>query len=96
MEAALKIRFVLLFALVMPVTAYAAEYNVDLGLVTDFEELRPLIDGCSDIGELEEHRNALESASDLEDLRSFLERIGYVEFRSCPAGVEGSGIEWIY
>lgn len=54
-------------------SSFAADYQVDLGLVTDLEDIRPLVDGCSDIGDLEDHRDALDSAGDLEDLRSFLE-----------------------
>jgi len=73
--------------------SFAADYDVDLGLVLDLEDIRPLVDGCSDIGDLEDHRDALDSASDFEDLRSFLEELGYVSFRDCPSGVEGSGIE---
>ncbi len=73
----------------------AADYDVDLGLVTDLEDIRPLIDGCLYIGDLEDHRDALDSASDLEDLRSFLDDFGYVSLRDCPAGIEGSSIEWV-
>ena len=83
------------FVFFMSSLVHAADYDVDLGSMSDLEELRPLIDQCGDIGEIEDYRSALESASDLEDLRSFLEDIGYVQFRDCPAQIEGSGIEWV-
>lgn len=92
----MKIRLLALLALAIPLPVYAADYDVDLGSVSDLEHIRPLIENCDDIGELEEHRGALESVSDLEALRSLLEDIGRVEFRGCPAGIEGSGIEWVY
>lgn len=93
MELHLKIIFVFFMAVAIPISAFSAEYEVDLGLVADLDEIRPLIDGCGDIGELEEHRSALERSPDLEEFRSFLEDTGYVEFRDCPAGFEGSDIE---
>lgn len=92
----MKIYLAVALLLLTPMSTHAADYDVDLALLLDMEDIRPLVDGCADIGELEEHRNALESAGDLETLRSFLEDIGYVSFRGCPAGAEGSGIERVY
>lgn len=93
MRRLLKLGFIFFAALMFPAAGYAAEYEADLGLIIDFEELRPLIDGCSDLGELEQHRHALEAASDLENLRSFLEGVGYAEFTGCPSGIEAIGVE---
>lgn len=86
----------LLAPLLISSVANAADYDVDLGSVLDLEDLRPLIDECDDIGELEHHRSALESASDLENLRSLLEDVRHLEFRGCPAQIEGAGIDWVY
>lgn len=82
----------LMLLLILSAPGFAADYDVDMGLVSDLEDMRPLVDGCLDIGDLEHHRYALDSASDIEDLRTFLEDLGHVSFRDCPAGVEGSGI----
>lgn len=89
----MKPMFVFCAALMFPAVANAANYKVDLGLISDYEELRPFVDGCSDLGNLEDHRDALESASDLENLRSFLQDIGYVEFNDCPSKIEIDGVE---
>jgi hypothetical protein len=62
----------------------SAEYVIDFGVITDLERLRPLIDSCTDFGSLERNRSVLESVSDLESLRDFLERIGVARFRGCP------------
>jgi hypothetical protein len=35
----------------------AVNYEIDFGLVTDLEKLRPLIDRCVDLGELEQYRS---------------------------------------
>jgi len=69
-----------------------ADYQIDLGLVLDFEDTRKLIDQCTDLGRLEVIRAPLESATDLEQLRATLEQFGIVEFHGCPSGVTGSGI----
>ena len=71
----------------------AATYQVNLGLVTDFEDLRPLIDRCSDLGSLETLRRQLEAASDLERLRPLLEKRGLVEFRMCPDSISAPGVK---
>jgi len=70
----------------------AAEYVIDFGLITDLERLRPLIDLCTDFGSLERNRRLLESASDLESLREFLERIGVARFSGCPTIRSFSGV----
>lgn len=90
----MKYSIVLCAAILMfPAPSRAADYEVDLGSITDYEEIRDLVDGCSDLGELEEHREALESASDLEKLRSFLEGTGHVDLSDCPPGIEIDGVE---
>ena len=58
----------------------------------DFEDIRPLIEECADIDELESIRAQLENATDLEDFRPVLEQIGLIEFRDCPKGIKGYGI----
>jgi hypothetical protein len=64
--------------------ASAAEYVIDFSMITDFERLRPLIDLCIDFASLEQNRSLLESVSDLESLREFLERIRVARFSGCP------------
>ena len=64
--------------------ASAAEYVIDFSMIADFERLRPLIDLCIDLGSLEQNRSLLESVSDLESLREFLERIRVARFTGCP------------
>ena len=69
------------------------DYIVQSGLVLDFEDIRPLIEKCVDIDELESIRLQLEKATDLEDFRQVLEQVGLIEFRDCPKGIEGYGIK---
>jgi len=69
-----------------------ADYQIDLGLVLDFEDTRKLIEQCTHLGRLEVIRGPLESATDLEQLRATLESYGIVDFYGCPSGVTGSGI----
>ena len=64
-----------------------ADYQIDLGLVLDFEDTRKLIEQCAVLGRLEVIRDPLESATDLEQLRATLESYGIVEFHDCPSGV---------
>lgn len=71
---------------------HAASYEIDLGLVSDFEELRPLIVQCVDLGELEGVREKLESTTNLEEFRDVLEPLGIVNMNGCPADVRGPGI----
>jgi hypothetical protein len=52
-------------------SALAVDYTINFGVITDFEVLRPLVDRCTDFGELERYRNLLESAGDLESLREY-------------------------
>lgn len=73
-------------------SAEGADYTIDFGLVPDLEELRPLVDLCTDFGELEQHRAVLESTSDLESLRNLLERIGIARFRGCPRIAQSDGV----
>jgi hypothetical protein len=74
-------------------TVVAATYQINLGLVADFESLRPLTDMCGDLGSLESLRSQLERASDLEKFRPLLERRGIVEFRMCPDGISVPGVK---
>ena len=88
MSSGLKIASLMMFAAFLSITfvvwAGDARYIVDLGAQSDYEALRPLIDGCSDLGKLERYRSAIESVGDLEELRPVLENQGVVEFRGCP------------
>ena len=61
-----------------------AVYRVHLGLVLDFEAIRPLLEGCTDLGLLEPLRDVLGRAGDLESLRGLLEHSGTVRFTGCP------------
>lgn len=81
--------------LIAPMSAIAADYEVDLGRVLDYEYIRPLIEHCADIGELEDYRDALDAAGDLETLRSLLERLGHVSLRGCPSGADIYGVKKI-
>jgi hypothetical protein len=76
-------RKVLLFCVswILMVRIVSAADVIDFGLITDLERLRPLIDLCTDLGSLERNRRVLESASDLESLREFLERQQVVNSR---------------
>jgi hypothetical protein len=71
---------------------HTASYEIDLGLVSDFEELRPLIVQCVDLGELEGIREKLESTTNLEEFRDILEPLGIVNMNGCPGDVRGPGI----
>ena len=63
--------------------AMAVDYEVDVRVVVNLEELRPLIQGCSNLGLLEPLRFRLTSATDLEQLRSTIESRGVAEFSGC-------------
>jgi hypothetical protein len=78
--------------LLIPMSAIAADYEADLRIVADYEQLRPLIDGCTDLGELERLRSAIDRSTDLEELREALESVGVAQFTGCPAGVSASGV----
>lgn len=91
----MRMYLVAVLALLIPSRAMAAEYQVDLGMVLDFEDIRPLIEACADIGELEDHRSAFDSAGDLEDFRGLLENLGYVIFSGCPSEIEAHGVKRI-
>jgi hypothetical protein len=68
------------------------EYSVDFTRIEDFETLRPLVDGCTDFGGLEQLRDKLAATADLNDMRESLVDIGFGVFVDCPAGVTGPGI----
>ena len=65
---------------------------MDFTRIKDFESLRPLVKGCADFGGLEEFRDRLESAANLNDMAATLEDIGFGVFDGCPAGIAGDGI----
>jgi hypothetical protein len=73
-------------------TSVAADYFIDFGLVLNFENIRPLIDSCTDLGSMERNRSTLEATGDLETLRDLIESISFGEFSGCPEGVTGQGI----
>lgn len=73
----------------VPLFAQLSNYSVDFGLVIDLERLRPLLDGCSDVGILETVRSDIEQVGDLEQLRGPLEQLGIVQFHGCPTSVAG-------
>jgi len=68
------------------------EYSVDFTRVEDFENLRPLVEGCTDFGGLAQLRDTLAATADLNDMRESLVDIGFGVFVDCPAGVTGPGI----
>ena len=70
----------------------AADYIVDFGVIADLEDLRPLVDLCTDFGALERYRGIVESASNLETLRDLLENLGSTKFSGCPENVAETGI----
>lgn len=63
-----------LFGIFGSVSLKAGE--VDLLLITDFEQLRNCIDLSPDLGLLEKYRSELISTGDLENKRRFFESIG--------------------
>lgn len=91
----IKIAFLILLLLIFSGTSFAEDYIIDFGLVLDFEDIRTLIDHCTDLGSMERYRNDLESTGDLETLRDLFERIGLGKFVGCPEGVSGYGIREI-
>jgi hypothetical protein len=74
-------------------SVHAADYAVDLGIVADLESIRPLIDDCSDLGELEDYRGKLGTVADLEELRSLLQALGIVSFHGCSLELDGQGVD---
>jgi hypothetical protein len=76
----------------VPRPAAAVDYEIDFGLVSDFEKLRPLVDLCADLGKLERYRSLLERTSDLESRRRLLETIGIAELRGCPCVADIDGV----
>ncbi len=64
--------------------AMAVDYQVDVGVVLNLEDIRPLIQGCTNLGLLEPLRFRLSSATDLEQLRTMIESRGTAEFSGCP------------
>jgi hypothetical protein len=76
----------------VPRPAAAVDYEIDFGLVSDLEQLRPLVDLCVNLGELERYRSLLERTSDLESRRRLLETIGVAELRGCPRIADIDGV----
>jgi hypothetical protein len=72
---------------------HATEYAIDFALVLDFEQLRPLIELCEDLGSLESKRPSLESAADLEVLRRLFESVGFAQFSGCPKASASPGVK---
>lgn len=64
--------------------AMAVDYEIDVRVVVNLEDIRPLIQGCSNLGLLEPLRFRLTSATDLEQLRTTIESRGIAEFSGCP------------
>jgi hypothetical protein len=64
---------------------YVYDYDIDLDMLVDFEAIRGLFDVCSDLGDLENHRDSIETTGDLENLRNLFEHYGNVKFYGCPA-----------
>jgi len=83
----------LLLAALFSHSVWAADYTVDYDVVTDLEQIRPLIEQCSDITVLTPYRSMLSGVDDLESLRGMLERIDLGRFNGCPDGVTANGIE---
>lgn len=75
-----------------PCAAVAADYIVDFTRMEDFENLRPLIEQCTDFGAMELYRDRMLAADDLNDMREVFERTGLGMFNDCPDGIRGSGI----
>ncbi len=69
--------------------AMAVDYEVDVRVVVNLEDIRPLIQGCSNLGLLEPLRFRLTSATDLEQLRSTIESRGVAEFSGCAPLMRG-------
>lgn len=67
-------------------------YTVDFTRVTDFEEIRPLVEGCNDFGALEPYRDRLKSSKNLGDMSKTLRNIGFGMFNECPENIAGAGI----
>ncbi|MEO8409985.1 MAG: hypothetical protein ABI478_05390 [Propionivibrio sp.] len=67
-------------------------YGVDFTRIKDFESLRPLVKGCADFAGLEQLRDRLKSAANLNDMAATLKDIGFGVFDGCPAGITGDGI----
>lgn len=78
--------------LLKSIVASAGEISIEVpvGVLADMESLRPLVEGCQDLGELEFLRSELDSASDYEDLRPMLERQGQILFTGCENGLADS------
>jgi len=82
----------ILLATLFSHSVWAADYTVDYDVVTDLEQIRPLIEQCSDVTVLTPYRGMLSGVEDLESLRSMLARIGIGRFNGCPDGVAADGI----
>lgn len=75
--------------------SYSSEVDYEIRpiRITDMEDLRPLIEECDDLGQLEMYRYQLTAALDLEDYRTQIESFYELEFEDCPPGEEDRGIE---
>lgn len=84
--------FLVLGILLRSIAPFAGEISIEVrpAARSDMESLRPLVEGCQDLGELEFLRSELDSVSDYEDLRSILERQGQTLFTGCEAGLKHS------
>lgn len=67
-------------------------YTIDFTRVSDFEDMRPLVEGCEDYGALEPYRERLKSSKDLEDMSKTLRNLGFGMFNECPESISGAGI----
>jgi len=73
--------------------AFAVDYHVDFTRMQDYEQLRPIIDGCRDYDSLELYRDKMHTIADLNDMRYVFENSGFGQFIDCPEGITGEGIE---
>jgi hypothetical protein len=89
------IRLLLAATLTLCESAFATDYIVDFTRVTDFETLRPLVEGCKDFSAMELYRDRLETTANLEDMRNVFVRSGLGMFNECPADISGQGIALI-
>ena len=96
----LEQNFVFIFALFIAVYTLsysqrvnAEDYRINMLVISDYEQLRPLFDACSDWEKLENIRNDIDLVSDLEDLRPSFEEYSFVDVHGCPFGIEGVGVE---
>lgn len=68
-------------------------YTVDFTRLNNFEDMRPLVEGCKDFGALEPYRDRLTSSANLEEMSATLRNIGFGMFNECPENISGKGIK---